>query len=137
MQKPRRVTNYTTRDTDGWIGVDLDGTLAHYPPSILGAQIGEPIEAMVLRVRGWLARGKRVKIMTARAAHDTDLRYVREWCQKHVHPDWVAEVTCVKDYMMEQLWDDRAVQVLPNTGRTVSDEFEARYHARHGKVWTP
>ena len=30
-------------------------------------------------------------------------------------------VTCVKDYGMVELWDDRAVQVVMNTGRRVSD----------------
>jgi len=42
----------------GWIGVDLDGTLAHYE-GFKGAQhIGEPISPMVERVKRWLAEGK-------------------------------------------------------------------------------
>lgn len=40
--------------SEGWIGVDLDGTLAEY----LGWQgmghIGEPIAPMVERVKAWL-----------------------------------------------------------------------------------
>jgi hypothetical protein len=31
------------------------------------------------------------------------------------------EVTCVKDLGMEQLFDDRAVQVVPNTGKRVDE----------------
>ena len=42
--------------SEGWIGVDLDGTLAEY----LGWQgmghIGEPIAPMVERVKAWLAQ---------------------------------------------------------------------------------
>ena len=52
--------------SEGWIGVDLDGTLAEY----LGWQgmghIGEPIAPMVERVKAWLAEGKDVRIFTAR-----------------------------------------------------------------------
>jgi hypothetical protein len=34
---------------------------------------------------------------------------------------------------MIELWDDRAIQVEPNTGRTVFDEFEAEAVALRGK----
>jgi hypothetical protein len=52
--------------TQGWIGVDLDGTLAHYDGWKGADHIGEPIPAMVERVKRWLAEGKTVKIFTAR-----------------------------------------------------------------------
>jgi hypothetical protein len=32
----------------------------------------------------------------------------------------VLPITCVKDYGMSELWDDRAVGVLPNTGQLLS-----------------
>ena len=40
----------------GWIGVDLDGTLAKYSTWNNG-QIGDPIPAMVERVKKWLLLG--------------------------------------------------------------------------------
>lgn len=41
----------------GWIGVDLDGTLAHYDGWKGADHIGEPIPAMVERVKQWLSEG--------------------------------------------------------------------------------
>jgi len=58
--------------TKRWIGVDLDGTLAHYPTTCKDTwaykwnEIGPPIPAMVNRIREWLVDGKEVRIMTAR-----------------------------------------------------------------------
>ena len=49
----------------GWIGVDLDGTLAKYG-SWNGGQIGDPIPLMVERVKQWIAEGVEVRIFTAR-----------------------------------------------------------------------
>lgn len=47
----------------GWIGVDLDGTLAHYDKWIGPEHIGEPIAPMVDRVRAWLGQGIEVRIL--------------------------------------------------------------------------
>ena len=41
------------------------------------------------------------------------------WCQAHLGR--VLPVTCVKDFGMVELWDDRAVQVVPNDGRRVDE----------------
>ena len=43
---------------DAWIGVDLDGTLAHYKGWKGRDHIGEPIPAMMQRVKQWLEEGK-------------------------------------------------------------------------------
>lgn len=105
----------------GWIGVDLDGTLAHYDGCKGVEHIGEPIPAMVLRVRTWLAAGQEVRIMTARVFGELDpsvfphnTRRIKAWCFKHIGLE--LDVTCVKDYQMLELWDDRAVRVVMNTG---------------------
>ena len=50
----------------GWIGVDLDGTLAEYNGWQGPANIGAPIPAMVERVKAWLEEGRDVRIFTAR-----------------------------------------------------------------------
>lgn len=100
----------------GWIGVDLDGTLAVYDGWVSEEHIGEPVEAMVNRVLVWRMNGIDVRIFTARVAHsETALAFIEAWCQKHLGE--VLPVTNQKDYGMVQLWDDRCVAVEPNTGK--------------------
>ena len=43
--------------------------------------------------------------------------HIEAWCLKHIGQ--IIPVTNVKDYGMEELWDDRAVQVEANTGRVL------------------
>lgn len=104
----------------GWIGVDLDGTLAHYDGWKGIEHIGDPVPAMVERVRRWLDEGKSVKIFTARVCRDRDevVQHIHRWCAKHGLPP--LEVTNVKDFGMIELWDDRCVAVEPNTGVRLS-----------------
>lgn len=102
---------------EGWIGVDLDGTLAMYDGWLGAEYIGAPIPAMVQRVKLWLLQGRTVKVFTARVAVEREavLPYIEAWCEEHIGQ--ALEVTNLKDYGMIELWDDRAVQVEPNTGR--------------------
>lgn len=114
--------------TSGWIGVDLDGTLAVYggwKPLISNNEarrqglIGEPVPAMLDRVKKWVAEGTEVRIFTARIC-DGDpetVRQIEDWSETHVGAR--LKVTNVKDYAMVELWDDRAIQVEKNTGRRV------------------
>lgn len=101
-----------------WIGVDLDGTLAHYDGWVAPDSIGAPIPSMVKRVKRWLADGNIVKIFTARVS-DPDQALVAEpaikaWCRTHIGQE--LEVTCRKDFGMTVLFDDRCVRVVTNTG---------------------
>lgn len=105
---------------NGWYGVDLDSTLAHYEGGPL-LPIGKPITPMVKRVKSWLAAGIEVRIFTARMA-DPDRREqakhrdaIEAWCEEHIGQK--LKVTNVKDFSMVRLYDDRAVQVEKNTGR--------------------
>lgn len=41
----------------GWLGVDLDGTLAEYTGWKGASHIGAPIKPMQIRVLRWLAAG--------------------------------------------------------------------------------
>lgn len=132
-----------------WIGVDFDGTLAFYESKQWPA-LGEPIPLMQQRVIRWLAAGKDVRIVTARvdgghaaradghpnpADPDDQTAKIQEWCLKHLGK--ALPVTCSKDYAMVELWDDRAVQVIPNTGRTIADELESERAALSGKAAAP
>lgn len=111
----------------GWIGVDLDGTLAHYD-GWDGGGIGKPIGPMVERVKAWLEAGTEVRIVTARVSvpdqAEDQVKRIGAWCEEHVGR--VLPVTCCKDYAMVELWDDRAVQVIPNTGLPVSAVVDRR-----------
>lgn len=102
-----------------WIGVDLDGTLAYYDHWRGPLHIGRPIPLMVRRVQSLLAKGYTVKIFTARAydATEEELQVIRDWCVEHIGQ--ALEITCIKDKGMIQIFDDRAVQVVTNTGKIV------------------
>lgn len=103
---------------NGWIGVDLDGTLAHYDGWKGPAHIGKPVPLMAERVHAWLAQGQEVRIFTARASQPEYVRHVEAWCKTHFGVR--LAVTNTKDFGMLELWDDRCVQVQPNTGRLAS-----------------
>jgi hypothetical protein len=138
---------------NGWIGVDLDGTLAYYDGWTKWNVFGNPIPRMAERVKRWLKEGKRVKIMTARVAGSNNGRFSREQCltsgemfstedMRTAIQEWTRkhfgvalEVTCVKDIHMIELWDDRAIQVIPNTGMTLSEERDSVKTAEAGKVF--
>lgn len=119
----------------GYIGVDLDGTLAEWTEWCKWSQIGVPIPEMVERVQGWLAEGHEVVVFTARL-HEPDLeevclttgeRYtsdmmcsvIGDWTEEHVGTRLRA--TNIKHWKMFEFWDDRCVQVVTNTGLTLAE----------------
>jgi hypothetical protein len=119
-----KTSKHTNMDK-GWKGVDLDGTLAHYDTWQRWDHIGLPIPLMVERVKGWLLHGEQVRIVTARVSpialelsHITledATKVIQEWCLQHIGA--ILPITHEKDIFMTELWDDRCVQVVPNTGR--------------------
>lgn len=135
--------------SSGWIGVDLDGTLAEHRDDWSGKpeDIGKPIPAMVERVKRWLAEGREVRIVTARVsrlvnATNYSARVIAEAHQDAIY-QWTKNVFGVglavqahKDYAMVELWDDRAVRVVKNEGgidcqfiQAVTDAEEKKRHA--------
>lgn len=117
---------------DGWIGVDLDGTLAVWDHWRSMEHIGDPIPLMAARVERWIKQGHDVRIFTARmdggrvaiAMGDPNGLYYRDRdavrapiqaYTKH-HFGIALPVTNEKDYGMRVLFDDRAVRVGFNTG---------------------
>lgn len=111
----------------GWIGVDLDGTLAvdeGLPWEDMEHTIGPPVPAMLARVKAWLEEGREVRILTARVGrprltNSQQRKLIETWCNEHVGR--ALPVTDCKDYRMAEIWDDRAVQVVKNTGERVGD----------------
>jgi hypothetical protein len=101
----------------GWIGVDLDGTLAEHEPGGELYPIGKPIPGMVTRVKCWLRNGYDVRVFTARACDPDPLvtEMIKLWCIEHIGQE--IPVTNSKDYHMRMLYDDRAFSVERNTGR--------------------
>jgi len=112
-----------TKITRGWIGCDLDGCLAfdeHKGPNY----IGEPIPQMMKRVKQWISNGIEVRIFTARCSVPEQLAPVQAWLDKHGIGQ--LQITNVKDYGLIELWDDRAVQVVFNTGKTIYEWIEEK-----------
>jgi hypothetical protein len=111
--------------------VDLDGTLANdavismtdYRSDV----IGNPIQQMVNRVKAWLDRGDKVVIFTARVHPKHGLaevaiaeKAIKEWCLKVFGIE--LEVTCMKDPMFNEIWDDKGVRVVQDTGEVSSQQ---------------
>lgn len=103
---------FLLEDEEGYIAVDLDGTLAKHNGG--HKTIGEPIPKMVARVRRWVGHGKKVKIFSARADSEEEKEKIKRWLKKHDLPE--LEVTNVKEKHCIEFWDDRAVAVRKNTG---------------------
>ena len=99
---------------NGWVGFDLDGTLAEYDTWRGAHHIGKPIEPIAVILRDFLKRGVEVRILTARACEPADIPPVEDWCEKHFGVR--LKVTNQKDYSMWMCFDDRAIAVEKNTG---------------------
>lgn len=130
---------------EGWIGFDLDGTLAEYDTWKGISHIGKPVKPMVDLIKKFHRQGIRVKIMTARVApqqledgtfgesyvtipdgekgvtKEFASYYIRDWC--HFNLGFVPEITYLKDHLMLELYDDRVKQVVPNKGIIIEDEW--------------
>jgi hypothetical protein len=157
------VENKVHSESKGWIGVDLDGTTCEYHGWTKWCEFGPPIPAMIARIRAWLEAGRTVRVVTARVglprlglgSSEPRLSKVRrntcyksgerfsdsemaEAIQRHLAPDLngaILPVQCYKDLHMIELWDDRAVQVVPNTGQTLAEEHAAELSALRGKEY--
>jgi len=117
-----------THGEDGkkWIGFDLDGTLAEYNGWKGIEHIGKPVKRMCDLAKELHSDGEEVKIVTARVAPRQDgadsskaRKYIEQWCEQNL--GFVPEITHEKDSLMENLYDDRVVQVIPNTGVPIED----------------
>lgn len=147
----------------GWMGVDLDGTAFTYNDWVAWNVFGDPIGPMIERIQAWLVAAIPVRIVTARVGlpimivKDGILTgpFVNEACTgecrvtgmpfsdkmmiEAIHYHLIKydlprlPVQCFKDLQMIEQWDDRAVQVIANTGRTLAEEHVAELAALRGK----
>lgn len=120
----------STNKQHGWVGVVLDGALAHYDRRRGVEHIGDPIPAMVELVKSYQENGIEVRIVTDRVAGE--LKLDNESSTEDIKradkirmaiTNWVAavfdkhvDVTCVHDADMIALYDARCIQVEMNTG---------------------
>ena len=109
-----------------WTGFDLDGTLAEYDGWHGIDHIGKPIMPMCNLMKKLRAEGQKVKILTARVSPRTDgtdtkeaRKHIEKWCEENL--GFVPEITHEKDSCMDKLYDDRSMQVIPNTGIVLED----------------
>lgn len=107
----------------GWIGFDLDGTLAEYTEWKGPTHIGEPIRPMIELAGKYLREGVNVKIFTARASsnnpeRDKSIIAIQKWSVDVF--GCILGITAEKDYGMIDLYDDRCHRVECNTGRILA-----------------
>lgn len=116
------------------IGCDLDGCLAEDIPDepFDYKRIGKPVPAMLQVIKEHLEAGDEVFIFTARAStkdhftifNGTEEEYLKaikepieRWCLEHLGQ--VLPISAEKDYRTTIYYDDRARQVIRNTGEIV------------------
>jgi len=112
---------YISLDIAGWIGVELDGTLAHYALHSHQQQslaIGAPVEKMYKRVQQWLMMDIDVRLFTARAADPRMDLVIAAWLKEHQLEK--LKVTCEKNFAMAQFWDDCGIHVVSNNGEVAA-----------------
>lgn len=124
------------KEQQGWVGFDLDGTLAHDGEWRGPLHIGAPVPKMAHKVWEALNSGYNVKIFTARVCNlrgDEDVEQVKkviqDWTQKHFNKRF--DVTNEKDFAMITSYDDKIKQVIPNTGMTLEEAIKELIQKAH------
>lgn len=109
-----------------YVGVDLDGTQAHYTNWKGLEHIGEPIPRMVSYVKFLLENNIQVVHFTARVASaDPDKvllakQFIDDWSMKVYGR--ALPITAVKDRFMAAYYDDKAYNVRINEGLWIPHE---------------
>ena len=117
------LDNELKNDNIEYVAFDLDGTVAEYDQWKGIEHIGNPIPKTIEMIKQYLEKGVKVKFLTARVAtNDSEelalvRKYISEWSLQHIGQE--IEATCIKDRMMFRLYDDRARQIIQNTGELV------------------
>lgn len=127
-----------------WVGFDLDGTLCEWVRWTKWDTFGKVLVPMKTILLEHLATGDECKIFTARVAYPRDICYVtgeeftssmmESRIQDHLMKDGLPRLACtaIKDHRLRIFYDDRAIQVILNTGRTLADAHAAELAALKG-----
>lgn len=111
------------QDQEKWVGFDFDRTLFKRSDGDDIKTVGEPIWKMIELVKTYFSTGEKVKIFTARVSVENpeDVLFQTELIQKTCKQYFgrVLDITCIKDTNCIKIYDDIAVQVVPNTGELV------------------
>jgi hypothetical protein len=99
---------------DGWYGIDLDETLAFYTGPSGNTKIGPIILDIMVIAKRWLHEKKDVRLFTARAGFPDEISKIEAYLLEHDLQD--MKITNVKDHGMVILLDDKAREVVGNTG---------------------
>ncbi len=104
-----------------YVAFDLDGTVALYEGWKGLTHIGEPIPVMLDFIKAHIDSGIPVVIMTARVASldKNKVQIAKDTIDAYFtkHLGQTLPLTCIKDKHMVRLYDDRAREVILNTGR--------------------
>lgn len=121
-----KLLRLALEESRGWIGFDWDGTLVTYDQWRGIDHSGDPVEEMWLVLKEHLAAGDTVKIFTARMDQPTAeeaeqaINHIQAYCEQQCGRR--LDVTNIKDKYMHKLYDDRARQVVQNTGTVLEVE---------------
>jgi hypothetical protein len=108
------------QDKRYWIGFDFDSTLAMYHDH--PEKLGKPISGVIKIAKSYIKRGITCKVFTARAkdASSAQIKRIQDWTQKYLGKR--LAVINEKDPFMIALYDDKAIQVEPNSGKVLGKE---------------
>lgn len=117
------------------IAVDLDGTLAEYNGWRGIEHIGKPVQNVLDALRYNKEQGAEIWIFTARLSGEENEAkqayfHIEQWLERYNIT--VDGVTSNKMKKFTEIWDDRAVQVIRNTG-----EFVLNKNGSCGEVIEP
>ncbi|MEG0969178.1 MAG: hypothetical protein RSG92_27820, partial [Pseudomonas sp.] len=119
------------------IACDLDGTLAEYNGWKGIHHVGLPIIPIMNAVKQAIEEGAEVHIFTARVSGEPDeakdaAEVIMKWCANHGIR--ISGITAMKHKYFTEFWDDRAIQVIKNTGEMVfaPSEYEKCSSDDHG-----
>jgi hypothetical protein len=112
------------------IACGLDRTLAYYDGWRGPLHIGHPIPAMVRCLQEHLKKGEHVTIFSSRIKDDEKtgikaeqvIKAIGDWTEANVGAR--LDATNVKLHTFDRIYDNIAVQVVPNTGKRVQFKKE-------------
>lgn len=106
------------------IACDLDGTLAHYDGWKGVRHIGCIVPSIKQAILNAQAQGHEVWIFTARVSDPAEASEAANVIDKWLEENGLDQltITATKHKFFTQFWDDRALQVIKNTGTFVIED---------------